>query len=79
MAESEWEGQGKTANSEATAVIPGVSVLFGSKAGTFGINIQKGYERYADNPGSLEEETDISSITISYRRLLDFTIDGLYL
>ena len=53
-------------------------MMFGSKAGTFGINIQKGYERYADNPGSLKEETDISSITISYRRLLDFTIDALY-
>ena len=76
--ESSWEGQGKTPNSEATAFIPGISILFGSKAGTFGINVQKGYEKYAKNPGSLDEETDISSITISYRRLLDFTIDALY-
>jgi len=76
--ESEWEGQGKTPNSEATAFIPGVSILFGSKAGTFGINIQKGYEKYAKNPGSLDEKVDINSITISYRRLLDYTIDALY-
>ena len=78
MDESTWEGQGKTPNSEATAIIPGVSFLFGSKAGTFGISIQKGYENYANNPGSIEEETDISSITISYRRILDQVIDSLY-
>ena len=76
--ESEWEGQGKTPNSEATAFIPGVSILFGSKAGTFGINIQKGYEKYAKNSGSIDEEVDINSITISYRRVLDYTIDALY-
>ena len=76
--ESEWEGEGKTPNSEATAYIPGISLLFGSKVGTFGINVQKGFEIYAKNPGSLEEESDISSITISYRRILDHVIDALY-
>ena len=76
--QSEWDGQGKTPNSEATAYIPGVSILFGSKAGTFGINIQQGYEDYANNPGDLEEESDITSITISYRRVLDRIIDKLY-
>ena len=63
---------------EATAYIPGVSILFGSKAGTFGINIQKGFEDYANIPGDLEEESDITSITISYRRVLDRIIDKLY-
>tara|TARA_B100000029_G_scaffold502226_1_gene577144 strand:- start:221 stop:1315 length:1095 start_codon:yes stop_codon:yes gene_type:complete len=76
--QSEWEGQGKTPNSEATAFIPGLSILFGSKAGTFGINIQKGFEDYAKNPGDLDEESDITSITISYRRVLDRLIDALY-
>ena len=45
---------------------------------SFGINIQKGFEVYAKNPGSLEEESDISSITISYRRILNHIIDALY-
>ena len=48
--QSEWKNEGKTPNSEATAFIPGLSILFGSKAGTFGINVQKGYEEYANNP-----------------------------
>jgi len=76
--QSEWEGEGKTPNSEATAFIPGLSILFGSKAGTFGINIQKGYEKYAKNQGDIDEESDITSITISYRRVLDRIIDKLY-
>ena len=42
--ESEWEGEGKTPNSEATAYIPGISFLFGTKAGTFGISYQTGDE-----------------------------------
>ena len=36
--ESEWNGV-PTPNSKATAYIPGVSFLFASKAGTFGINV----------------------------------------
>ena len=43
---SEWDGI-RTPNSEATAYIPGISILFASKAGTFGLNFQKGYESYA--------------------------------
>ena len=77
---SEWDGLGKTPNSKSTIYIPGLSFLFASKAGTFGINIQKGFEDYAYNPskGDIKEETDIYSISISYRRLLDKVIDALY-
>ena len=78
FSESEWDGLGVTPNSEATAVIPGVSLLFDSKVGTFGINYQIGKQIYASNPGSIDEEIDISSITISYRRILDQVIDFLY-
>ena len=78
FSESEWSGLGVTPNSEATAVIPGISLLFDSKVGTFGINYQIGRQIYANNPGSIDEEIDISSITISYRRILDHVIDGLY-
>ena len=76
--ESKWEGEGKTPNSEATAFIPGVSFLFDSKVGTFGISVQTGEQIYAENPGSIDEEIDISSITLSYRRVLDFVLDRLY-
>ena len=78
LSESDWDGLGVTPNSEATAVIPGLSLLFDSKVGTFGINYQVGQQIYASNPGSIDEEIDISSITISYRRILDQVIDFLY-
>ena len=78
LSESDWDGLGVTPNSEATAVIPGVSLLFDSKVGTFGINYQIGKQIYASNPGSIDEEIDISSFTISYRRILDQVIDFLY-
>ena len=78
FSESGWDGLGPTPNSEATAVVPGVSLLFDSKVGTFGVNYQTGRQIYEDNPGSIDEEIDISSFTISYRRILDQVIDFLY-
>ena len=75
---SEWNGV-RTPNSEAIMIIPGMSILFGSKAGTFGINIQKGHEEYLKNSkNDIDEETDIYSINLSYRRVLDKVIDWLY-
>ena len=75
---SEWDGV-RTPNSEAILYIPGISFLFGSKAGTFGLNIQKGYEEYLmNNPSDIEEENDIYSISLSYRTVLDKIIEKLY-
>ena len=75
---SEWNGV-RTPNSEAILYIPGISFLFGSKAGTFGINIQKGYEDYLQNsPTDIEETNDIYAISLSYRRVLDKIIEKLY-
>jgi len=75
---SEWDGV-RTPNSEATAYIPGISILFASKAGTFGLNFQKGYESYSmKTEYDIKEETDIYAISLSYRRLLDKVIEGLY-
>tara|TARA_Y100000590_G_scaffold447375_1_gene582548 strand:- start:557 stop:1348 length:792 start_codon:yes stop_codon:yes gene_type:complete len=75
---SEWNGI-RTPNSEAILYIPGISLLFGSKAGSFGINIQRGYEDYLQkSPDDIEETNKIYSISLSYRKLLDKYIDKLY-
>ena len=76
---SKWEGLGDTPNSKSIQYTPGISILLGSKAGTFGINIQRGFEKYLqDKPSDIKEETDIYAISISYRRILDKIIDKLY-
>lgn len=76
---SKWDDMGDTPNSKSIQYIPGVSILLASKAGTFGISLQRGYEKYLnENPSDIKEETDIYSITISYRKLLDKVIDKLY-
>jgi len=47
--------------------------------GTFGINIQKGYEEYLKNsPDDIDETNDIYAISLSYRRVLDKIIEKLY-
>ena len=76
--QSEWNGV-RTPNSEAIMYIPGISFLFGSKVGTFGINIQKGYEDYLQKSDTdIKETNDIYAISISYRKLFDKVIDRLY-
>ena len=75
---SEWNGV-RTPNSEAFMHIPGISLLFGSNAGTFGVNIQKGYEEYLQKTeNDIKEENSIYSVSISYRKVLDKYIDKLY-
>ena len=75
---SKWDGE-RTPNSEATAYIPGISILFASKAGTFGLNFQKGYQSFAmKSENDIKEEIDIYAVSLSYRRLLDKVIEGLY-
>ena len=75
---SDWNGI-RTPNSEAILYIPGISLLFGSKVGTFGINIQKGYEDYLQkNSTDIEETNEIYAISLSYRKLLDKVIEKLY-
>ena len=75
---SEWDGV-RTPNSEAILYIPGISFLFGSKAGTFGINLQRGFEEYLQNsPSDIREENKIYAISLSYRRTLDKIIEKLY-
>ena len=78
---SEWNGV-VTPNSEAILYIPGISLLFNSKSGkvgTFGLNIQKGYEDYlSNNPSDIEETNEIYAISLSYRKMLDKYIEKFY-
>ena len=77
MSGSYWDGE-PTKNSKSTMYVGGLSILFATKAGTFGVNYQVGKDDYDIRPGDIKEETDIRSITVSYRRLLDKIIDKLY-
>ena len=76
--EAEWN-KITAPNSKSTTYIPGLSVLFMSKIGTFGINIQKPFmDNLATNDGGVEQDSDIWQFSISYRRVLDRLIDALY-
>ena len=78
LGQSEWNGV-KTPNSAAILYVPGISFLFGSKAGTFGLNIQEGYQKFLIKKSTdIKERNDIYSISLSYRTVLDKYIDKLY-
>ena len=66
-------------NSKSTIYIPGLSILFGSKIGTFGINLQKPYmDNLSTNDSVVEQDANIWQFSLSYRKLLDTYIDKLY-
>ena len=66
-------------NSKSTTYIPGLSILFGSKIGTFGINFQRPYmDNLATNDAGVEQDSEIWQFSLSYRKLLDKQIDKLY-
>ena len=77
---SKWEGEGVTPNSKSILYIPGINILFGlSNGGGIGVNIVRGYENYiSENPSDIKEETDIYSISINYRTILDKRLDWLW-
>ena len=76
--ESKWDDI-IAPNSKSTTYIPGLSVLFMSKIGTFGVNIQKPYmDNLATNDGGVEQNSEIWQFSISYRKILDKYIDKLY-
>jgi hypothetical protein len=77
---SSWEGQGETPNSKSILYIPGINILISSdNGGGFGINIVRGFENYFnENPSDIDEQTDVYSISINYRTVLDKRIDWLW-
>ena len=77
--EAKWNGE-PSPNSKATTYIPGISILFMSKVGTFGINIQR---PYTDTPPTSESEdidgkAKMMQISLSYRKVFDKIIDAFY-
>ena len=66
-------------NSKSKTHIPGVSILFGSEIGTFGINLQKAYmDNLSTNDDVLYQDAEVWQFSVSYRKLLDKYIDRLY-
>jgi len=77
---SKWDSEGETPNSKSILYMPGINILFGlENGGGIGLNIQRGYEHYMnENPSDIKEETEIYSISISYRTILDKRLDWLW-
>ena len=66
-------------NSKSTTYIPGLSILFGSKIGTFGVNFQRPYmDNLATNDDGVDQSAEIWQFSISYRKVLDKYIDKFY-
>lgn len=76
--ESKWHDN-IAPNSKSTTYTPGISILFMSKIGTFGINIQKPYmDNLATNDSGVEQDAELWQFSLSYRKVLDKLIDKLY-
>ncbi len=66
-------------NSKSTTYIPGISLLFKTKIGAFGINIQKPYmDNLATDDSGVEQDAEIWQFSLSYRKILDKLIEKLY-
>ena len=66
-------------NSKSTTYIPGISLLFKTKIGAFGINIQKPYmDNLATDDSGVEQDADLWQFSLSYRKILDKLIEKLY-
>ena len=68
-------------NSESILVTPGIGFLWNTKMGALALNMQKPY--FIDGGASGEdtasqEETDVWQISVSVRRILDYSIPWLY-
>ena len=78
--DSEWN-KIVTPNSKSTTYIPGLSILFMSKIGVFGINIQKPHiDNLSTNDTGmgLKQDSETWQFSISYRKVFDKVIDWLY-
>ena len=75
---AKWDGV-IAPNSKSTTHIPGISILFGSKAGTFGVNLQKAFmDNLSTNDEVQYQDAEVWQFSLSYRKLLDKYIDKLY-
>ena len=71
MGESKW-GDEISPNSESTLISPGISFMISSKAGSFGINIQRPeIDNLSVNDGGVDQRSEQWQFSISYRKNLD--------
>ena len=68
-------------NSKSILVTPGIGFLWNTKIGVLALNIQKPY--FVDGSASGEntasqETTDVWQVSVSARRILDYSIPWLY-
>ena len=77
---SSWDNEGDTPNSKSLLYMPGINFLISTPSGNgLGINIARGYQYYFnENASDVDEDTDIFSITVNYRTVLDKIIEKLY-
>ena len=74
-----WDDE-EAPNSESILVIPGVGFLWNLEFGTLAVNLQKPYflnGSLTGTEGITEETTDVYQISVSMRRMLDYSIPFL--
>lgn len=74
-----WNGD-VAPNSESTLVIPGVGFLWNLSIGTLAVNLQKPYfldGSFTGTEGQAKETTDVYQISVSVRKVLDYSIPFL--
>ncbi len=75
-----WNGI-EAPNSESTIVTPSIGFLWNSDFGVLALNIQRPKfisGTMSGNEGSDQEETDVWQTSISFRKILDYSIPWLY-
>jgi hypothetical protein len=74
-----WNGE-VAPNSESTLIIPGLGFLWNLKFGTLAVNLQKPYfidGSFTGTEGQAKETTDVYQISVSLRKVLDYSIPFL--
>ena len=72
-----WNGE-PALNSESLLVTPGVGLLLNAKVGVVALNLQKPFFINGGVSGESIETTDVWQISVSFRRILDYSIPWLY-
>jgi hypothetical protein len=75
-----WNGE-PAPNSESLLVTPGVGLLLNAKVGVLALNLQKPFFINGGVSGgnsASQEDTNVWQMSVSFRRILDYSIPWLY-
>ena len=75
-----WNGEAAP-NSESLLVTPGMGLLLNTKVGVVALNLQKPFfidGGVSGENSASQEETDVWQMSVSFRRILDYSIPWLY-